>query len=79
MQLLLLLIEYFFIVYELDTRSQDLNSDFSLKGCSFGDVNLAKNADLDKYLYGGYGTEFNSRSEFSLPDSSVSEKFEWKV
>ena len=76
MQLLLLLIEYFFIVYELDPRSRDLNSDFSLKGYSFGDINLAKNADLDKYLYGGCGIEFDSRSEFSLPDSSVSEEFE---
>ena len=30
-----------FIDYELDTWSQDLNSDFTLKDCLFGGVNLA--------------------------------------
>ena len=29
------------------------------------------NADLDKYQYSGYGIEFNSRSEFVLPDGSL--------
>ena len=32
---------------------------------------MAKSADPDKYLYSGYGFEFDSRSEFSLPDSSI--------
>ena len=50
----------FFIVYELDTWSRDLYSDFTLKPCLFGGVNLAKNSDLDKYVYSGYGVEFNS-------------------
>ena len=35
----------FFIAYELDTWSRDLNSDFTLKHCLFGGVKLAKNAD----------------------------------
>ena len=61
----------FFIVYELDTRSQDLNSYFTLKDCLFGAVKIAKNADPDKYVYRGYGTGFDSRSEFSLPDGSM--------
>ena len=38
----------FLTVYELDTWSQDLNSDFSLKDCLFGGNKLAKNADPDK-------------------------------
>ena len=41
----------FFIVYELDKWSRDVSSDFSLKGCLFGGVKLAKNTDRDKYIY----------------------------
>ena len=37
----------------------------------FGGVKLAKNADMDKYVYSGYGMEFDSRSEFSLLDGTV--------
>ena len=61
----------FFIAYELDTQSRDLNSDFTLKDFLFGGVKLAKNADPDKYVYSGYIIGFDSRSEFSLPDGSV--------
>ena len=60
-----------FIVYELDTWSRDLNSDFTVKDCLFGGVKLVKNADPDKYVYTGYGIRFDSRSEFSLPDGSM--------
>ena len=35
--------------YELDTWSQDLNFDFTLKDCLFEGIKLAKNAGLDKY------------------------------
>ena len=59
------------IVYELDTWSQDLNSDFTLKDRLFGGVKLSKNADPDKYVYTGYGIGFNSLSEFSLHDGSM--------
>ena len=45
----------FFIVYESDTWSRDLNSDLTLKECLFRGVILAKNADPDKYVYSGYG------------------------
>ena len=62
---------FFFIVYELATWSGDLNTDFNLKNCLFGDVKLGKNADPDKYLYSGYGIGFDSRSKFSLPDGSI--------
>ena len=64
----------FFIVYELDTCSWDLNSDFPLKDCLFGGFKLTKNADPDKYVYTGYGIGFNSRSGYSLPDCSVGKK-----
>ena len=36
-----------------------------------GAVKLTKNADADKYKYSSYGMEFDSRSEFSLPDGSM--------
>ena len=42
-----------------------------LKDCLFGGVKLAKNADMDKYVYSGYGMEFDSRSEFSLLDGTI--------
>ena len=61
----------YFIVYELDTCSQDLNSDFTLKDCLFGRVKLAKNTNPDQYVYSSYGIEFDSRSEFSLCDGSM--------
>ena len=60
-------------VYKLDPCSQDLNSNFTSKDCLFGGVKLAKNSDPDKYVNSGYGTVFDSRSEFSLPDGSVGE------
>ena len=50
----------FFIVYESDIWSRDLNSDFTLKDCLFGGVKLRKNADPDKYVYIGYGIGFDS-------------------
>ena len=50
-----------FIVYELDTWSQDLNTDFTLiKDCLFQSVKITKNADTDKYSYSGYGIGFDS-------------------
>ena len=64
-----------FIVYELVTWSRDLNTDFALGGCLFGAVKLTKNVDTDKYKYSGYGIEFDSCSEFSLPGGSMGKNF----
>ena len=61
----------FFIVYELDTWSRDLNSDFTLNDCLFGGVRLAKNADPDKNIITVCGIGFDSRSEFLLPDAGA--------
>ena len=61
----------FFIVYELDTWSQDLNSDFILKDCLFRSVKLATNANPDKYMYSGYGILCDLHSEFSLTGGSI--------
>ena len=56
------------IVYELDSWSQDLNADFTLKSCLFRAVKFTKNTDLDKYSYSGYGIGFDSRPPCSGPN-----------
>ena len=53
-------------VYELDTWSRSLDTDFAQKDCLFGAVMFTKNADPDKYCYSGYGIGFHSCSLFSL-------------
>ena len=58
--------EVFFIDYELDSWSRDLNADFRLNYCLFGAVKLTKNVDFDKYSYLGYSIRFNSRSLFLI-------------
>ena len=60
-----------FTVYELDTWSRDLNTDFTLKDCLSGAVKVTKNADPDKYAYSGHGIGFNLLSGLSLSDSSI--------
>ena len=54
----------YFIIYELNTWSRELNSDVNLKDCLSGVVKLAENADPDKYVYSGYGI----RPLLSLPN-----------
>ena len=54
----------YFIIYELNTWSRELNSDVNLKDCLFAVVKLAGNADPDKYVYSGYGI----RPLLSLPN-----------
>ena len=43
------------------------DNDPTLKNCLFGAVTLTKNADIDKYIYSGYGIGFDRRSSFSFP------------
>ena len=47
-----------FIVYQLDTCSRDLKTDFILKDSLFGSVNLTKDANPGKYKYSGYSIRF---------------------
>ena len=42
-----------FIVYELDRRPQDLNTDFTLTDCLCGAVKITKNANPGKCKYSG--------------------------
>ena len=62
------------IILKLDTWLREINTDFTLKSCLFGDVKLAKNTDPDNYVYTGYGIGFDSRSVFSLLDGSMGKK-----
>ena len=43
------------------------DSALTLKNRLFGAVTLTKNADIDKYVYSGYGLGFDRRSSFSFP------------
>ena len=58
-----------YIAYKLDAWSRGLNTEFILKNCLLGDVELTKNTDPDKYKYSGYA--FDLRSEFTLSDGSM--------
>ena len=55
-----------YIAYEI---SKSINiSDFpTLENCLFGVVGLAKNADIGKYWYSGYGIGFDRHGIFSFP------------
>ena len=55
-----------YIFYELSASSSHI-SDPTIKNCLFGAVTLAKNADIEKHRYSGYGIGFDRRSSFSFP------------
>ena len=65
------------ISYKLSPWLRNLNTGFTLNNGLFGSVNVTTNADLDKYIYSGYGIGFDSRSEFSLPDGSIEYQYFW--
>ena len=56
-----------YFVYELGASSSN-DSDPTLTNPLFGEVTLTKNADIEKYVYSGYGTGVERRrSSFSFP------------
>ena len=57
-----------YTVYELAASSPH-DSHPTIKNCLFGAVTLAKNADIEKYKYSGYGIRFDRRSSFSFTGS----------
>ena len=60
-----------FNCYTLNPWLRNLNVEFQLNNCLFRSAKLNKNADLDKYKYGGYGIGFDCCSEFSFIDRSM--------
>ena len=57
-----------YVVYELNICSQDLNAEFTLKNCLFGNVRVTNNAEPNKYPHIGCGIGFDSHSHISLPN-----------
>ena len=43
----------------------------TLENCLFGAVTLTKNADIDKYIYSGYGIGFDRHGSFSFPGTRL--------
>ena len=60
-----------YIAYELNIWLQDLNAEFTLKDCLFGNIKITKNTDPDKFSYPGYGIGFDSHLVYSIPN------FDW--
>ena len=56
----------FFIAYELDIGSRDLDANFFLKDHLFGGATLTKKPDPDKYFYSRYGIGFDSAHFFYI-------------
>ena len=56
-----------YIVYELNTWSQNLNAEFTPKDCLFGVVKLTKNSNPNKYSYLRYVIGLDSLLLFSIP------------
>ena len=57
----------FYIVYEIISDHSSINYP-TLENCLFGSVKLTKNADVDKYVYSGYGIGFDRNTSFSVGD-----------
>ena len=63
-----------YIFHKLDTWSRDLNTDFILGNCFFGDAKLAKNADPYKCGYSDCGVGFDVHSKLSWSEKSCDKK-----
>ena len=59
-----------YIVYEI-SRNSNISNYPTLENCIFGAVSLAKNADIDKYKYSGYGIGFDRKGSFSFPGTGL--------
>ena len=60
----MLCLVYIYIVYEI-SKSINISDYLKLENCLFGAVSLTKNADIDRYGYSGYGTEFDGHGSFA--------------
>ena len=54
-----------YIVYEI-TKKTPISSYPTLENCLFGEIKLAKNLDIDKYKYSGYGIGFDRKGNIHL-------------
>ena len=58
-----------YIVYEI-SRNSNISNYPTLENCIFGAVSLAKNANIDKYKYSGYGIGFDRGGVYLLPSGN---------
>ena len=47
-------------VYDLDAWQKNPTNNFKFKNCLFGETNIVKKSDKEKYVYSGYGIAFGS-------------------
>ena len=59
-----------YVVYEI-TNFHGANNYPTLTNALFGAVKLTKNADIDKYIYSGYGTGFDGHGFYSHPSKGT--------
>ena len=43
-----------YIVYDLDAWPKNPTNNFKLKNCLFGETNMVKNSDKEKWVHSGY-------------------------
>ena len=55
-----------YIAYKI-SKNIKISDYRTLESCLFGAVSQAKNADIDKYKYSGYGIGSNRHGSFSFP------------
>ena len=61
---------YYYIVSKI--FNDFINDNYpTLENALFGAVKLTKNADINKYRYCGYGTEFDGKGCFSFPGGGL--------
>ena len=53
-----------YLVYKINKKDDTVISDPTLENCSFGAVTLAKNFNIDRYGYSGYGIGFDRKGSF---------------
>ena len=58
-----------YFAYDLQSNL-NYNPDFTLENCLFGGVTVAKNTDVNKYKYSGYGVGFDGKGVFTHPTDS---------
>ena len=61
---------YYYIVSKIFNDFSNGNYP-TLQNALFGAVKLTKNADINKYRYCGYGTEFDGKGCFSFPSGGL--------
>ena len=60
-----------YIVCDLDAWPKIPLRNFTINNCLFGAASITKNISKEKYMYGGYGTAFNGKDEWSFDNDTA--------